>query len=294
MVSRLGEACVFRFNFDLWRDYAIRMDAGGFELTDPTGRRVDAGSVAKLYWRKPQTSAELFPDRPATTEERYPEAELWYTLREMAARLRAAGKAVLVEPFAEARIGKMTQLRAAAGVFPVPPWRFVRGVAQPAGPAVVKSLTLERVAPGKVLYATRLDAADLDPAMPWFICDYVEARLDVTVVYVRGRMFAFEFPRHRFLDRAIDWRAVALEPGADWVPHTLPADVAARLTELMGRLRLHYGRIDLLLGEAGEYVFLEVNPNGEWGWLDKHGDHGVLEAILAEVSPLTPVHPLPL
>ena len=92
---------------------------------------------------------------------------------------------------------------------------------------------------------------------------------------------------------AIDWRAVALEPGADWSPHALPAPVAENLSRLMQELRLDYGRADFLLTAEGEYVFLEVNPNGEWGWLDKDGSHGVLPRILDAVSPHTPIRPLP-
>jgi hypothetical protein len=155
---------------------------------------------------------------------------------------------------------------------------------------VVKSLTLERVAPGQVLYATRLDAADLDPGQPWFVSQYVEAVRDVTVVCVGADQFAFEFPRDRFA--ATDWRAVALEAEAAWSPHVLPAAVADALRRLMGMLRLDYGRADFLLTAAGDYVFLEVNPNGEWGWLDKDGANGVLPAILDWVSPLTPPRPL--
>ncbi len=54
---------------------------------------------------------------------------------------------------------------------------------------------------------------------------------------------------------------------------------------------LHYGRFDFL--QAGNtYYFLEVNPNGEWGWLDPSGDVGIVDALARELSPDTPCHPL--
>lgn len=292
VVSRLGPEAVFRFNFDLWRDYDWRIDADGFSLSNPLGRRLTADTVAKVYWRKPQPTAKLFPDHPLPADVRYQEAELWYALREMVNGLRGQGRVVLVEPGAENRVGKFTQMAAARRRFRVPAWRFARGGAAGEGAAVAKSLTLARVDTAKVLYATRVAAEQLDPAAPWFLSEYIPALYDVTVVFVRGRLFAFEFPR-RFLDRAIDWRVVALEPGAEWRPHALPLAVERAVAALMAELRLDYGRLDFLLTEAGEYVFLEVNPNGEWGWLDKDGDHGVLAAILAEVAPDTPRHPLP-
>ena len=53
LVYHMGTAGVFRFNFDLWRDYAIAGDAQGFRFEDPVGRVVDSQSVTKLFWRKP-------------------------------------------------------------------------------------------------------------------------------------------------------------------------------------------------------------------------------------------------
>ena len=38
--------------------------------------------------------------------------------------------------------------------------------------------------------------------------DLVDARFDVTVVYVRGGIFAFELDRAAFTDKSVDWREV--------------------------------------------------------------------------------------
>lgn len=46
--------------------------------------------------------------------------------------------------------------------------------------------------------------------------------------------------------------------------HELPAEVTARLLELMRVLGLEYGAIDLRLTPEGEYVFFEVNPAGQF------------------------------
>jgi glutathione synthase/RimK-type ligase-like ATP-grasp enzyme len=31
--------------------------------------------------------------------------------------------------------------------------------------------------------------------------------------------------------------------------------------------RLFYGAVDLILAEDGTYVFLELNPFGQWAWI---------------------------
>jgi glutathione synthase/RimK-type ligase-like ATP-grasp enzyme len=38
---------------------------------------------------------------------------------------------------------------------------------------------------------------------------------------------------------------------------------------LVRRLGLEFGAIDLLLTPQGDYVFLEINPNGQWLWLEQ-------------------------
>ena len=56
----------------------------------------------------------------------------------------------------------------------------------------------------------------------------------------------------------------------------LPQDIQESIFSLMSDLRLQYGRIDFP-AKGGVYSFLEVNPNGEWGWLDAEGKHGLLD-----------------
>ena len=50
--------------------------------------------------------------------------------------------------------------------------------------------------------------AELHRGTPWLLQDLVDARFDVTVVYVRGGIFAFELDRTAFTDKSVDWREV--------------------------------------------------------------------------------------
>ena len=296
IVRELGPENVFRFNFDLWGDYELAIEPGSFEARDPSGRSVRLEDIVKVYWRKPIQVRELFPENAISAERVYAEEELWYAMRDLVNLLWQEGKVVLVEPLAENRVGKFVQMRVAEGLFEVPPWKFIMGSPGrlvPDKESVVKSLTLGRVAERSVIYATKVREEELNPDEPWFVQDCVEAEADVTVVFVRGRLFPFEL-RRDFTDLSVDWRVVSLDPQySKWVHFRLPAPTETAIREYMGRLSLDYGRLDFLRRPTGEYVFLEVNPHGEWGWLDPKGKIGVLGAIINEVSPLTPIHPLP-
>lgn len=299
LIHRLGPEGVFRYNFDLWRDYRVDFGPQGFRIEDPVGRSIDGGRTTKMLWRKPARTKDLLPDQPLTDEERYCEEELWYVLREVVNDLWHQGKVVLVEPFVDIRVGKFRQAEVAARHFPVPPFRFGFGI--PFGdwgsrPAVAKSLTSEpvrREGDYSVLFATRIDPRELSPAWPWLVQDYVEADLDVTVAFVRDRLFAFELDRRPFLARTADWRELAMEETTDhWRPHRLPEAVERGVFAFMETLELHFGRLDFLYAD-GRHYFLEVNPNGQWAWLDAEDRHGLLGKIVEEISPVTPCHPIP-
>lgn len=47
-------------------------------------------------------------------------------------------------------------------------------------------------------------------------------------------------------------------------PHELPARVEKRLLHMMQRFGLRYGAVDLRRAPDGDYVFLEINPAGQW------------------------------
>jgi hypothetical protein len=46
------------------------------------------------------------------------------------------------------------------------------------------------------------------------------------------------------------------------------AELSERMLKLTTRLGLSYGAADIVVTPDGRHVFLEINPAGEWFWLD--------------------------
>lgn len=66
-----------------------------------------------------------------------------------------------------------------------------------------------------------------------------------------------------------------------------PVDVADGVHALMNKLGLAYGAIDFVIGPSGEWTFLEINPGGQYGWLEDHAGvdlTGQLADLLAKGS----------
>lgn len=53
----------------------------------------------------------------------------------------------------------------------------------------------------------------------------------------------------------------------------------------MSKLGLVFGAVDLICTPSGELVFLEVNPGGEWGMLERDLGLPISEAIADALCP---------
>lgn len=65
---------------------------------------------------------------------------------------------------------------------------------------------------------------------------------------------------------AVDWRHYDFE-NVEHVQVALPHDAKDKLRQFMRAIDLRYGAIDLIETPDGDFVFLEVNPSGQWGWI---------------------------
>ena len=63
--------------------------------------------------------------------------------------------------------------------------------------------------------------------------------------------------------------------------HRLPTEIRDRLLAFMDRMGLVYGTIDLKITDGGEYVFLEVNPQGQFLYVEILTGMPITEAMAA-------------
>jgi glutathione synthase/RimK-type ligase-like ATP-grasp enzyme len=105
-----------------------------------------------------------------------------------------------------------------------------------------------------------------------------ELRVAVVAGSGGGRCFAGAIDATRSDTGRVDWRKAAPTQAA-WRPGTLPDDVAAKLLELVTALDLVYGAVDLIVTPEGRHVFLEVNPAGEWGMLERDAGLPIAAAL---------------
>jgi hypothetical protein len=97
----------------------------------------------------------------------------------------------------------------------------------------------------------------------------------VRAVVVGRQVVATAIHAHTAAAR-MDWRSDY--DALSYEPAELPSDVTAAVHGLMAHLGLRFGVLDFLVRPDGEHVFLEINPNGQWAWID-HAAAPVAAAI---------------
>jgi glutathione synthase/RimK-type ligase-like ATP-grasp enzyme len=110
---------------------------------------------------------------------------------------------------------------------------------------------------------------------PLIFQEFLELGREYRVSVVEDRCFAgeivIEHPGARF-----DWR---LDDNHGVRSVTLPGDVDAKLRTLLRRLNLHSGAVDLRETPDGTIYFLEINPTGQFLFLDIFGEIDVAGAF---------------
>jgi hypothetical protein len=162
--------------------------------------------------------------------------------------------------------------------------QFVTGrtvIGKPLRQALVGSSGSEQV-----IYTTRLpEIAEPDRqaivAVPAIYQMEIAKQRDLRVTVVGERVFAVAIDSQARIETVTDWRRGSVPDLAHELVE-LPADIEALCIQLVQRLDLRFGAIDLVLDAEGRYWFLECNPNGQWAWIENRTGAPISSAIVDE------------
>jgi glutathione synthase/RimK-type ligase-like ATP-grasp enzyme len=113
---------------------------------------------------------------------------------------------------------------------------------------------------------------------PLLVQPYVQKRLELRVTVAGERVFAAAIHSQASNHTRLDWRRYD-DAGTPITPFALPPEVADRCRALVHELGLCYGAIDLVLTPDDRFVFLEINPNGQYLWIEIATGLPISEAV---------------
>ena len=138
---------------------------------------------------------------------------------------------------------------------------------------IYKPLTWLATETGEVLFANVIPWSSFEAhanairVVPGIYQERIAKACEYRVTVVAGELFAVRIFSQARNDTKLDWRRNQFD--VEYEVCTLPDQVGTAITQVMNDLDLVFGAFDLIEDPAGEFVFLEVNPAGNWLWLEQ-------------------------
>ncbi|GAA4163029.1 hypothetical protein GCM10022217_31480 [Chryseobacterium ginsenosidimutans] len=139
--------------------------------------------------------------------------------------------------------------------------------------AIAKSMGGENMLSTNIIDENSLENISDIEYCPMIFQPYINKEYELRIVCLDGEFFTGKINN----SENVDWRIA--HGDYFWAEYNLPENIKANLSSMMKEMGLYIGAIDMIKGKDGNYYFLEVNPQGEWGMLQKELNFPIAEKI---------------
>lgn len=128
-----------------------------------------------------------------------------------------------------------------------------------------------------------LSLVDSCKMVPCVFQEYIQKKIEIRATVVRDEVFAAEIHSQTSERTKHDWRRYDLE-NTIHRSHQLPEKVRTACIGITKHYGLEFGAIDLVLTPDDRYIFLEINPNGQWAWIEALTGLPISDAIAKSLA----------
>lgn len=132
---------------------------------------------------------------------------------------------------------------------------------------------------GSKLFSERLLNNMNDYFFPSLFQEYIEKDIEIRAFYLKGQFFSMAIFSQQDEKTKIDYRNYNHEKPTRNIPFQLPKEIEEKLDAFMKKSQLETGSIDIIKSIDGRYVFLEVNPVGQFGWVSENCNYYLEQKI---------------
>jgi len=122
---------------------------------------------------------------------------------------------------------------------------------------------------GYYSYTERITLKDLgklpDKFFPSLIQSEIKKKYELRVFFIKEEFYTMAIFSQRDKKTTTDFRKYNHQKPNRTVPYSLPADIKQKLSRLFKALSLNTGSADLIVDQNNNYIFLEINPVGQFG-----------------------------
>jgi hypothetical protein len=125
----------------------------------------------------------------------------------------------------------------------------------------------------KVVFTNLVKGEDLEDLKGLSYCpmtfqENIPKELELRITIVGNHVFAAALDSKTSQLARNDWRRDGVGLIDSWKEYSLPPAIEIKLMQLMDFFGLNFGAIDMIVTPDYRHVFLEINPSGEFFWLE--------------------------
>lgn len=100
-------------------------------------------------------------------------------------------------------------------------------------------------------------------SFPIIFQEEIIKKYELRVTVVNNMVFSAKVDSQSNDNTKTDWRKERIK----FIEYNLPDEIQEKCKVLVNKLNLKFGAIDIIKTESS-YIFLEINPNGQWVWIE--------------------------
>jgi glutathione synthase/RimK-type ligase-like ATP-grasp enzyme len=148
----------------------------------------------------------------------------------------------------------------------------------------IKSGLIQDVKVPKNIFTTLLSKKDIENLnrvkfCPSYFQQKIDKKADIRVTVVGEKLFSAKINSQEYKETAIDWRK-GDNIRLDYNKIKLPVVIRNKCIDMTKKLGLTFSAIDLILSKKDEYIFLEINPNGQWAWIENRLGYSISSELI--------------
>lgn len=116
---------------------------------------------------------------------------------------------------------------------------------------------------------------------PSLMQEYIEKKYELRIFYLHGVCYSSAIFSQLDPQTVVDFRNYNWQKPNRTPPYNLPKNISAKIKKLMDKIGMNCGSIDMIVTPNNDFVFLEVNPVGQF-WQVSYPCNYYLEKKIAE------------
>lgn len=136
-------------------------------------------------------------------------------------------------------------------------------------------------------YTNEIKSSDInnfpETFTPSLIQEKIEKKYELRIFYLKGKTYSMAIFSQKNSKTQVDFRMYDHSKPNRVVPYQLPDNIETKINKLFASINLNTGSVDMVVDKFGNYVFLEINPIGQFTMTSKPCNYNLEEIMALEL-----------